>query len=95
MPFQSLGQVKSAATLLEEAFASPAYTEFLDYNRRAWPEFLINRGRYAEALAAARDLTQDHSGSAADFEDLRAVFTIPLLPARLADFANSSPMSPS
>jgi len=58
MAFQSLGQVNSAAKLLQEAFASPAYTEFLEYNRRAWPEFLINRGRYEEALAAARELTQ-------------------------------------
>jgi len=58
LAFQSLGQVKSAAKLLQEAFASPAYTEFLEYNRRAWPEFLINRGRYEEALAAARELAQ-------------------------------------
>jgi tetratricopeptide (TPR) repeat protein len=58
LAFQSLGQVKSAAKLLQEAFASPAYTEFLEYNRRAWPEFLINRGRYEEALTAARELTQ-------------------------------------
>ena len=58
MAFQSLGQVNSAAKLLQEAFASPAYTEFLEYNRRAWPEFLINRGRDEEALAAARELTQ-------------------------------------
>ena len=58
LAFQSLGQVKSAAKLLQEAFASPAYTEFLEYNRRAWPEFLINRGHYEEALAAAHELTQ-------------------------------------
>src|SRR5207244_5964155 len=47
-----------AGKLLQEASASPAYTEFLEYNRRAWPEFLINRGRDEEALAAARELTQ-------------------------------------
>jgi len=58
LAFQSLGQVKSAEKLLREAFALPAYTEFLEYNRRAWPEFLLNRGRYDESLAASRELTQ-------------------------------------
>jgi tetratricopeptide (TPR) repeat protein len=58
MAYQSLGQMKSAAKLLEEAFASPAYAEFLEYNRRAWPEFLLNRGRFDEALASSRELTQ-------------------------------------
>jgi tetratricopeptide (TPR) repeat protein len=56
MAYQSLGQVKSAAKLFQEAFNSPAYTEFLEYNRRAWPEFLLNRGRYDEALLASREL---------------------------------------
>jgi len=56
MAYESLGQVKSAAKLFQEVFAAPAYTEFLEYNRRAWPEFLINRRRYDEALEAAREL---------------------------------------
>jgi tetratricopeptide (TPR) repeat protein len=58
MAYQSLGQMKSAETLYREAFAEPGYTEFLDYNRRAWPEFLLNRGRFEEALQAARELTR-------------------------------------
>src|SRR5436190_18059163 len=57
LAFQSLGQMKSASKLFQEAFASAAYTEFLEYNRRAWPEFLLNRGRYEEALEASRELT--------------------------------------
>ena len=56
MAYQSLGQMKSAAKLFQEVFAAPAYTEFLEYNRRAWPEFLINRRRYGQALEAAREL---------------------------------------
>jgi tetratricopeptide (TPR) repeat protein len=56
MAYQSLGQIKAASKLFHEAFASPAYTEFLEYNRRAWPEFLLNRGRYEEALEASREL---------------------------------------
>jgi tetratricopeptide (TPR) repeat protein len=58
MAYQSLGQMKSAAKYFQEAFNASAYTEFLEYNRRAWPEFLINRGRYGEALIAARTLTE-------------------------------------
>jgi tetratricopeptide (TPR) repeat protein len=58
MAYQSLGQIKAAAELFREAFSSPAYTEFLEYNRRAWPEFLLNRGRYEEALEASKELTQ-------------------------------------
>jgi tetratricopeptide (TPR) repeat protein len=58
MAYQSLGQLKAAAALYREAFGTPGYTEFLDYNRRAWPEFLLNRGRFEEALEAARELTQ-------------------------------------
>jgi len=57
MAYQSLGQMNSASKLFQEAFVSPAYTEFLEYNRRAWPEFLLNRGRYEEALEASRELT--------------------------------------
>ena len=58
MAYQALGQIKSAAKYFHEAFRTPAYTEFLEYNRRAWPEFLINRGRYDEALEASHELTQ-------------------------------------
>jgi tetratricopeptide (TPR) repeat protein len=58
MAYQSLGQVKTAGALYREAFATPGYTEFLDYNRRAWPEFLLNRGRFEEALEAAKEITQ-------------------------------------
>jgi hypothetical protein len=48
--------MKFASKLYEEAFASAAYTEFLEYNRRSWPEFLLNRGRYEEALEVSREL---------------------------------------
>src|SRR5438132_990328 len=58
MSYQSLGQMKSAEALFHEAFSSPAYTDFLEYNRKCWPEFLLSRRRYQEALLAARELTQ-------------------------------------
>ncbi len=58
MSYQSLGQMKSAETLFHEAFSSPAYTDFLEYNRKCWPEFLLSRQRYQEGLVASRELTQ-------------------------------------
>jgi tetratricopeptide (TPR) repeat protein len=58
MAYQSLGQVKAAAALYREGFSTPGYTEFLDYNRRAWPEFLLNRGRFEEAAEAAKEMTE-------------------------------------
>jgi tetratricopeptide (TPR) repeat protein len=58
MCYESLGQMQSAETLFHETFSSPAYTDFLAYNRKSWPEFLISRGRFQEALDAARELTK-------------------------------------
>lgn len=56
--YEILGKMKAADGLLREAFALPAYTEFLEYNRRVWPEFLIDRARFHEALDASRTLTE-------------------------------------
>ena len=56
LSYQSLGQMKSAEALFRETFLLPAYTEFLEYNRRAWPEFLLHRGRPEEALKASQEL---------------------------------------
>lgn len=58
MSYQSLGQMKSAEAAFREEFAVPGYTDFLDYNRKSWPEFLLARERYEEALDAARELTK-------------------------------------
>ncbi len=58
MSYQSLGQMKSAEALFHETFSSPAYTDFLEYNRKCWPEFLLSRGRFQEALDAAQELAK-------------------------------------
>jgi tetratricopeptide (TPR) repeat protein len=58
MSYQSLGQMKSAEALFHETFSSPAYTDFLEYNRKCWPEFLLTRERLQEALLAARELAR-------------------------------------
>ena len=58
MSYQSLGQMKAAEATFREAFAVPAYTDFLEFNRKAWPEFLLARGRYEEALKSSQELTK-------------------------------------
>ncbi len=58
MSYQSLGQMKAAEAAFREAFSVPAYTDFLEFNRKAWPEFLLARGRYEEALRSAQELTK-------------------------------------
>jgi tetratricopeptide (TPR) repeat protein len=58
MSYQSIGQMKAAEGAFREAFALPAYTEFLEYNRKSWPEFLLSRGRATEAFEAAKEMTK-------------------------------------
>jgi tetratricopeptide (TPR) repeat protein len=56
MCHETLGQMKSAEKLFRDAFALPVYNDVAEFNRREWPEFLLSRGRYDEALAAAQEL---------------------------------------
>jgi len=53
---ETLGQMNAAEKLFREAFALPVYNDLAEFNRREWPEFLLSRGRYDEALAAAQEL---------------------------------------
>jgi tetratricopeptide (TPR) repeat protein len=56
MCYQTLGQMKAAEKVFREAFTLPVYNDVAEFNRREWPEFLLSRGRYDEALAAAQEL---------------------------------------
>ena len=56
MSYQTLGQMKAAEVAYREAFALPAHVDFEEFTRRAWPEFLLARGRAEEALAVAQEL---------------------------------------
>jgi len=53
MSYEAIGQLKAAEEAFRKAFALPTYTDFADYNRKAWPEFLLDHGRPDEALQAA------------------------------------------
>jgi len=56
MSYQALGQMKAAEAAFREAFSLPAHVDFQEFNRRAWPEFLLESGRPQEALAASQEL---------------------------------------
>ncbi|HJS58454.1 MAG TPA: tetratricopeptide repeat protein, partial [Vicinamibacteria bacterium] len=51
---QHKGQMQTAEALLREAGAMPPVTEYLEYNQKALATFLLGRGRWADALLAAR-----------------------------------------
>jgi tetratricopeptide (TPR) repeat protein len=76
--YQYLGQMTKAERELKAAFDLPSSLIVQMYNKRAWPEFLIARGRTDEALAAAH-LLAAHSVSL-----VRAVGHIEAGHARLA-----------
>jgi tetratricopeptide (TPR) repeat protein len=58
MSYQALGQLKSAEAEYREAFALPAHVDLSEFNRKAWPEFLLDHRRAAEALVAAQELSK-------------------------------------
>ncbi len=62
MCYQLLGQIKAAEQLLREAFSLPAHSELAEFNRREWPEFLLERGRAEEALEASQALVKSPRG---------------------------------
>ena len=76
--YQYLGQMAKAERELKAAFDLPSSLIVQMYNKRAWPEFLIGRGRTDDALSAAAVL-KAHSVSL-----VRAVGRIEAGQARLA-----------
>lgn len=58
MCYQALGQMKAAEAAYREAFALPAFVDLADYNRKSWPEFLLDQDRAPEALTAAQELVK-------------------------------------
>ena len=54
--YRYLGRMRDAERRLDAAFAVPSALAVQMFNKRAWPEFLISRGRTERALAAARVL---------------------------------------
>jgi tetratricopeptide (TPR) repeat protein len=61
MCYQLLGQMKDAEQLLREAWALPAHGDIAEFNRKQWPEFLLQRGRVQEALETSQSLVNSSS----------------------------------
>ncbi len=56
--YEFKGQVKQAEELLREFFSLPANDGLFASYQGDWPRFLLSRGRYAEALSAAGQMTE-------------------------------------
>ncbi len=56
--YEFKGQVKQAEALLREFFSLPANDGLFAAYQGDWPRFLLSHGRYQEAEAAAREMTQ-------------------------------------
>ncbi|MFY9559070.1 MAG: hypothetical protein WAQ52_02440 [Terriglobales bacterium] len=56
--YEFKGQVKQAEKLLREFFALRANDGLFASYQGDWPRFLLSRGRFAEALSAAGEMTQ-------------------------------------
>lgn len=59
---QYQGRMKAAEQLMRRSFLINSMQEAQGFNKREWPEFLMGRGRYAEALEAANTLTGSRWG---------------------------------
>lgn len=55
---EALGEMKAAEATYREVFALPAFVDLADYNRKSWPEFLLDQDRPQEALTAAQELVK-------------------------------------
>jgi tetratricopeptide (TPR) repeat protein len=56
--YEFKGQIKQAEELLREFFSLPANDGLFASYQGDWPRFLLSHGRYQEAQAAAREMTQ-------------------------------------
>jgi tetratricopeptide (TPR) repeat protein len=72
MCYQYLGRMADAEELLKEAFALPKSSEYFEAWSRDWPQFLISRGRFEEALEAARSMTNGRWPNARAFGHIAA-----------------------
>ena len=62
--YQYKGQMRLAEERLREMAALPPVTDYLEFNQKTLASFLLDRGRAAEALAAAHTLAAGRSGAA-------------------------------
>jgi tetratricopeptide (TPR) repeat protein len=56
--YQHQGQMKEAERLMRRAYALNAPLEYMEYQKKEWPGFLLARGRLDEAEAAGNDFAR-------------------------------------
>ena len=61
--YQHQGQMKEAERLMRVAYALTAPLEYMDYQKKEWPGFLLARGRVEEAEAAGREFIRSKWGA--------------------------------
>lgn len=59
--YQYEGQLHLAERYFAEERQLTPYTEYAAFNRKDWPEFLLNRGDFGRALEAAREMAASRS----------------------------------
>ena len=59
--YQYEGQLHVAEHYFAEERQLTPYTEYAAFNRKDWPEFLLNRGDFVRALAAAKEMAGSRS----------------------------------
>jgi tetratricopeptide (TPR) repeat protein len=62
--YQYKGQMRLAEERLREMAALPPVTDYLEFNQKTLASFLLDRGRAADALAAAHTLASGRSAAA-------------------------------
>jgi tetratricopeptide (TPR) repeat protein len=56
--YQYQGRMKETEEILRQLFALPKFTAYFELWGKEWPEFLLGRGRYQDALEAAHVMTR-------------------------------------
>ena len=59
--YQYLGQMKEAEAVYRRVLLLQVHSDYDAFNRKDWAEFLLDRGRYQEALAASQAMTKEPS----------------------------------
>jgi tetratricopeptide (TPR) repeat protein len=54
--YQHQGRVRTTEQVMREVGALPSVSEYREFNKKEWPDFLLAVGRGTEALQAAREL---------------------------------------
>ncbi|HZE88501.1 MAG TPA: tetratricopeptide repeat protein, partial [Verrucomicrobiae bacterium] len=55
--YEYMGRMRTAEDLMKQAADGDSVSDYLEFNRKEWPAFLMSRGRLEEALTAVKSMT--------------------------------------